>query len=326
VAARLGAAILALGAGATGILVAVLLLRSVPAVSSGGTSTTLPVVTTAPQVAGGRIPTPTAPGFPSPPPGAVVFAREAGTRALGLAIVPGAARSLVRVSVLSGEGPGVPGLDVSLRAGGRTTALPACGAGCYQAEAPAAGLKGRVEVMLGAQSYPFVLPASLRLPPGEAIVARAGRVWRALRTLVWHERLAASPTDALYTVYRAVAPDELAYTIRGHSSAIIIGHLRWDRAGLAGRWVRSVQDPSIRQPVPFWSGASDARVLGSAVASGRDVWVVSFFDPAAPAWFEARIDRATGRTLVLRMVAVAHFMHHLYGPFNAPFRLSPPPA
>ena len=47
----------------------------------------------------------------------------------------------------------------------------------------------------------------MAMPDATAIVARAAAVWRKLTSIVWHERLAASPTDALYTLYRAVAPD-----------------------------------------------------------------------------------------------------------------------
>jgi hypothetical protein len=36
------------------------------------------------------------------------------------------------------------------------------------------------------------------------------------------------------------------------------------------------------------------------------------------------IDRATGRTLELDMIAASHFMHDVYGPFDAPLRLAPP--
>jgi hypothetical protein len=308
-------------------VIAVLLLRSEPSAPSGGGGTTVPPAVTAPSaLEGGRVPTPTEPGFPSPPPGAVVLAREAGSRALGLAIVPSTPSSLVRVSVLSGLGPGAAGLDVSLVAAGQSTALPACGAGCYQAQVPTAQLHGQVVVQLDARAYPFMLPATLTLSDGTAIVNHASGVWRALQTLVWHERLASNPTDALYTVYKAKSPSGLSYAIRGHSSSIIIGHFRWDRATPNGRWVRSVQDPPVRQPVPFWAGVSDARVLGSETVAGRQVWDVSFFDPITPAWFRARIDKATGHTLLLDMTAVAHFMHHVYGPFDAPIRLLPPAA
>jgi hypothetical protein len=307
--------------------VAVLLLGSEPAPPGGGGGATVPPAQTSPpSLEGGRIPTPTEPGFPSPPPGAVVFAREAGTRALGLAIVPATSSSLVRVSVLSSLGPGATGLDVALVAGGNTTRLPACGAGCYQADVPTVRLRGEVVVRLDARGYSFTLPPSLRLPSGTATVKHASAVWRSLETLVWHERLASSPTDALHTVYKAKAPSGLSYTIEGHSSSVIIGRVRWDRATPHGRWVRSEQNPPIRQPVPFWSTVSDARILGSETVAGHRVWDVSFFDPTTPAWFRARIDKATGHTLLLDMTAVAHFMHHVYGPFNAPIRLLPPTA
>ncbi len=322
--ARLGAAILAVAAGVGGLVVAILLLHSEPGPVNTSATTTAPAATTTSTVAAGKIATPTTPGFPAPPPGALVLGREAGTRALGLAIVPGKPDSLVRASVLSGQGPAASGLDVSLLAGGQTTQLPACGAGCYQSQVPTSRLSGRVVVTLDAKGYPFTLPSTLILPDGSAMVARAGQVWRDLRTLVWHERLAATPTDALYTVYRAVAPDELAYTIGGHSSARIIGLNRWDRATPTSRWIHSAQIPPITQPQPFWAGVSDARVIASGRVEGRSAAEITFFDPVTPAWFEAWIDKRNGHTLVLTMTAVAHFMHHVYGPFNAPFRLRPP--
>ena len=313
-------------AGAGGIVVALVLLRSVPAPSGSTPPLTTGTAAAAQHaVAGGRIPTPTDPAFPSPPEGATVLAREAGTRALGLALLPGARRLLVRVSVLSGVGPGASGLNVSVRfAGGVSVALPACGAGCYQASVLSQAVTPHLAVRLGSVAYPFTLPSSLHLRDGAAIVARATAVWKGLKTLVWHERLAASPTDALHTVYRAVAPDELSYTITGGSAAVIIGHERWDRSTPTGRWARSPQDPAIRQPLPFWVSHTDARVLGSGTVSGQGVWVVTFFDPETPGWFEVRISKRTYRTLELSMTAVAHFMHHIYGPFDAPFHLDPP--
>lgn len=322
---RLGGSLVALAAGAAGLVVVVLLLHAEP----GPLGTTPSIVTPAPptsavSIAGGTIPTPDQPGFPSPPPGAIVFAREAGPYALALAVVPGEPRSLVRVSVVSPAGPGAGGLHVAAAFGGGSAArLPACGAGCYQAML--AGVEARsLTVHLGRDSYRFRLPAARQPPNGAAIVARATTVWRSLRTLVWHERLASSPTEVIHTVYEAVAPDELSYTISGLSSAIIIGHTRWDRSSPDGRWIRSPQDPAIQVPVPFWVYADDARVLGSARVQGRDVWTISFFDPATPAWFQAEIDKANGRTLELWMIAASHFMHHLYGPFNADIRVQPP--
>jgi hypothetical protein len=179
-------------------------------------------------------------------------------------------------------------------------------------------------VRVGSSSYPFSLPDVRALPDGTAIVQQAARVWKGLKTLIWRERLAATPTDALHTLYKAVAPDGLSYTIAGHSAAVIIGRTRYDRATPTGPWVKSPQEPPIVQPQPFWVGISDAHVLGSGRVHEDAVWIVSFFDPETPGWFEAKIAKATGRTLELDMTAVAHFMHHEYGPFDAPFRLHAP--
>jgi hypothetical protein len=229
----------------------------------------------------------------------------------------------VRVSVLGPSGGGESGLRVALQFGSGYLITPEpCGAGCYQTKVsgtPDSPLTVRIE----GESYRFSLP---RLPAadGTAIVRRATETWNALRTLVWHERLASSPTNALDTVYRAVAPHSLAYTIAGHSAAVIVGGTRWDRSTPTAQWRRSEQNPPVRQPQPFWDGVTDAHVLGTAQVGRHRVWRVSFFDPSTPAWFETSIDRATGRTLELDMIAASHFMHDVYGPFDAPLRVTPP--
>jgi hypothetical protein len=57
---------------------------------------------------------------------------------------------------------------------------------------------------------------------------------------------------------------------------------------------------------------------------GRSVWLVSFFDPGTPAWFNVALDRQTLRTLDLRMVTTAHFMHDVYSSFNTTPAVLPP--
>src|SRR5581483_10462310 len=60
--------------------------------------------------------------------------------------------------------------------------------------------------------------------------ARAGlRTWRALRTLVFRERLASSPSAVIQTTWRVAAPSRFAYDIEGGASGIAIGARRWDR-------------------------------------------------------------------------------------------------
>ena len=318
---RFGAAIAALAAGAAGIVVVVTLLRSVPGPTSRSATPPVPasVAPARPAIAGGQIATPNEPGFPAPPPGAVVLAQEAGSRALALAVAPG----IVRISVLGTRGVGESGLRVALQFGSGYLMTPEpCGTGCYQAKVSGTP-DSPVTVRIGADSYRFGLPR-LPAPDATAIVGRATETWKALQTLVWHERLASSPANALRTVYRAVAPHSLAYTIAGHSAAVIIGGTRWDRPSPTAPWRMSQQNPPVRQPQPFWDGVTDAHILGTAQIGRHRAWRVSFFDPSTPAWFEASIDRATGRTLELDMIAASHFMHDAYGPFDAPLRLTPP--
>ena len=321
---RFAAALAALAAGAAGIVVAIVLLSNEPgptnlgASSTASTPTAVSVQPSSVSLPGGRIATPDDPGFPSPPPDALVLAREAGVHALAIAVKPG----LVRVSVLRAAGGGQRGMHVALRfAGGATVATTVCGAGCYQAQT--SGLAASpITVLLDGVDYSFGLPA--HTANGDAVVAKATATWKGLRTLVWHELLASSPINAIRVVYKAVAPDRLSYDVNGQSAAVIIGGSRWDRPSPTAKWERSAQDPPVQQPQPFWVLHTDARVLGTVSVAGRLVQRVSFFDPSTPAWFEAYVDPATGRTLRLQMIAASHFMHDDYGPFNSAVDLSPP--
>ena len=119
-----------------------------------------------------------------------------------------------------------------------------------------------------------------------------------------------------------VAPDRLTYRIRNGPQAVVIGARRWDRLP-GGAWQASELDP-LRQPAPLWQAVSNAHLLGSATLRGRPVWEIGFFDPQIHAWFTIRVDKATLRTLELRMTAQAHFMHQVYGPFDSPLRVVPP--
>ena len=273
-------------------------------------------------------PAPREPSFPAPPRDAVVFAREDGANALALAVGPNA----VQASVVGPEGTGVSGLPLSFAVTTPTgLVIPAegtpCGPGCYSADV-ATAMPRRVAVAVGRgtqqRRFPFVLPRPWPPPDATALVRRSGRAWRRLKTLVWRERLASSPDRVLRTIYSAVAPSSLSYRIAGGPQAVVIGRRRWDRASPTASWQRSSQVPPLRQPVPFWSAVRNAHVVGSGIVRGRPVWRVTFFDPRTPAWFSLALDKQTLRTFELRMVATAHFMHHVYGPFNAPLTLEPP--
>jgi hypothetical protein len=254
---------------------------------------------------------------PAPPRGALVLAGESGERAVALAV----GRGRLTATVLSPDGGPLSGLKVSFRAGSRALPARPCGAGCYTALAPPSA---RVEVRpSGSRPVVFRVPASP--PSAAAIVARASRVIRSLRSLVYVESLRSGPKGGLLTTWQLRAPDEVEYRIRGGAAAVVIGERRWDRDRPGAPWRRSQQLPALSVPRPAWgSVATNARLLGTGRAEGRPVWVVSFANPTTPAWFTAWIDRETYRPLQLRMTAAAHFMFHRYLGFDRPLRIVPP--
>ena len=288
---RLTVALLALAAGVVAVGVAAFLLRSTPGPVAS--------VRAAPPVAVAAAPRRS---FPAPPRGAIVFAREDGADVLALAVLP----ERVQVSVVGQQGTGVDGLAVTVNGAGARS----CGRGCYAAHASAP-----VDVRVGSTEWNVDVPNAR---DATALVARAGAVWRSLRSLAFSDRLGSDATHVAFTNWRVVAPDRLAYSVRGGDSAVIVGGRRWDRAP-GGRWIESPQTP-VKQPVPLWQSATDAHVVGQTART----WRITFYDPGTPAWFAIVVDRRTLRTLDLRMITTAHFMRERYGAFDAPLTITPP--
>ncbi len=274
---------------------------------------------------------PAASRFPAPPHGAVVYAREDGANALALAVLRRADGVGLQASVVGGAGTGVTGLHVSFgvmsRNGTASAAAAPCGPGCYRANVRTTSQPRLIRVRVGSpgRTTTWNVPLPKTWPPADAsaIVARATRVWKQLRTLRYIDRLGSDPTHVVVTRWQIVAPDRLAYQIRNGSQSIIVGLRRWDRPSEGGAWESSAA-LRLHQPQPFWVSATDAHVLGSGSFGGRPVWRISFYDPRTPAWFLVSIDKRTLRTLDLHMIANAHFMHDRYGPFNAPTKIVPP--
>ena len=319
---RLLAALAGLAAGLVALAVVIVLLHDTLRTSAATTNR----VAGASTVAAHR--NTVTPGFPAPPEGAVVYAREDGPDVLALGVVPQGGALLLQASVLGGQGHGVPGLRVVFTVQGERRVGTPCGAGCYRATVPLAGRPDAVLLEVAGRAvstrWRVDLPAAWPPPDGTAILARAGRVWRSLRSLAYVERLASDSTDETTSTWRVAAPDRAAYSIRGGGGAVVIGARRWDRSAPRGHWVESPQSAPITQPVPFWAAVSNAHLLGTVTAAGRAAWLVSFFDPVTPAWFEVRVEKRTGRTLVMRMFATAHFMHDVYRLFNSAPAITPP--
>jgi hypothetical protein len=254
---------------------------------------------------------------PAPPRGAVVLAGASGSRAVALAVAP----SRLVATVIAPSGEPLSGLELTFRVGSRVLPARACGAGCYAADAAGATA---VEVRPGgSRPVAFSLPRSA--PSAAAIVARAARVTRSLQSLEYVESLRSGPSGGLVSTWRMRAPNQVEYDIRGGASAIVIGQRRWDRDRPGRPWRRSQQLPPLRVPQPAWTTpVRNAHLLGTSRVDGRTVWIVSFSNPATPAWFTAWIERSSYRTQRLKMTAPAHFMVHRYLAFDRPLRIAPP--
>lgn len=324
--ARLAAAIAALGAGGAAVVLAAVLIEQTP----GPISTSLPGAAAGASPAtyvlagGGQAP----PGFPTPPAGAVVFSREDRADALALGLVAHGSRLLAQVSLLGPEGNGATGLRVEIGVSGASRRASVCGPGCYRASLPlqSRGMTVSVDIRGGGATTRWRVRLPTRWPMSAAtLMARAGAVWRALRSLSYVDRLASGPGEEVTSDWQVVAPDRLAYEVEHGSDAIIIGDKRWDRPP-GGAWSESPQDPPLTQPLPFWVSVKDAHLLGAGRFAGLPVWIVSFFDPSTPAWFEVELDKSTLHTLDLRMITTAHFMHDTYSAFDGPPEVNPPRA
>ena len=214
------------------------------------------------------------------------------------------------MTVLGQDGQGVNRLTVKVdgvKAG-------SCGSGCYGAFVP---LRRTATVTVNGDELRFSIPVHVK--PAAALVAKATRTFRALRSVDYVERLASSPRNKVVSDFTLERPNKLEYRIRDGASGIVIGARRWDRAA-KGRWFESAQTPTP-QPEPIWAGHfTNAFLLESTPAA----YVVAFMKPLGPTWFTVRFDRKTLRPQNLRMTTAAHFMTHRYLRFNASSRIKPP--
>ncbi|TML67812.1 MAG: hypothetical protein E6G14_11405 [Actinobacteria bacterium] len=273
-------------------------------------------------------------GLLKPLAGPFVIAREADDLAVGMAAKSAGARVVLTFTVIAPNGNGANGLQLDTQLAGSAGTSPkvsaaVCGPGCYQLKPPPVGAPRAALVTLRRLGHPpiqlrFRLPNAWPPVSATAIAQRATQVFRNLRSVVYDERLASSPTQVVSSTWTLEAPNRFSYTIPGGSQAIIIGAHRWDRD--PGKpWQKSSIGFGQHHPEPFWGNApTKASLLGSAVVHGRPVWIVTFLQPSFPGWFTLWVDKASYHTLELRMVAQVHFMHHLYRDFNRAAGIRPP--
>ncbi len=261
-----------------------------------------------------------------PPQGAVVLARESRELAVALAIEPGMPLRLT-ATIINAQGAGVEGLDVELIAGtaasGASNRGRTCGRGCYTTSLPVRAPTRFAVNIAGAgpaRSVAFPQPGRWAPTSGAAFLARATHAFRALRTVLYAERLSSGPGHTIATTWKLEAPNSVEYAIRGGADGIVIGRTRWDRVRAGAPWEESTST-LLPQPIPSWS----VRLANAYVLHRTPSRVtISWLDRDSRAWFTGIFDRATARPIEVRMIAPAHFMRQRYLAFNSGVRIVPP--
>lgn len=250
------------------------------------------------------------PAPPTPPPDAVVLAKEVGPLGVAIATEP---RRIIAI-VLSPAGGGLNGLDVRLD--GHTTKT--CGHGCYRADlSPGRTVDVEVSGFGPIRQTSFEMPRFSRA--ADDLVRRMQQRYRALASVRYFEHLRSDATHGITARWLLEKPDRVEYAIPGGAQGIVIAGRRWDRTTPVGTWQESAQTP-LTQPATQWNYATNAHVIADDGATKT----VSFADPTIPAYFTVRLDAKTLLPRVVHMTAAAHFMTDSYGSFNAPRAIHPP--
>ena len=188
-------------------------------------------------------------------------------------------------TIIGGKGGGVDGLDVELIAGRPTSGASkrgrACGHGCYTATLPVRAPTRFAVNISGAgafRSVAFPLPGPWAPKPGAAFLSRATRTFRALRSVLFVERLSSGLGHTVVTTWKLEAPNKLEYSIRDGAGGIVIGGKRWDREKPGAAWKESTST-MLPQPVSPWG----ARVANAYVLRTTPTRVtLSWYDPGVP--------------------------------------------
>lgn len=270
---------------------------------------------------------------------AVTFADATGPYVVGVTLAPTApSQRTVLVQVL-GAAPGDAVRDVALEArsanGTSRADLRPCGPDCWTGllESPdvetwwvrASGTSNRGD---------FVAERRVPVTPrddGERTLQAMLEAMGDVRSAVVHEALRERADGAaIRSTYRFRAPDAMRWEVTtGGSTRIALGQTGYLRTTPEGQW-NEYEWPGdgFRWPAAFYdsffSDATAINVLGTEQISGQPATVVTFVQPAYPAWYRLMIDRDSGRLLRLEMRAERHVMDQTFESYDEPVDISAP--
>ena len=210
--------------------------------------------------------------------------------------------------------------------------LASCGQGCATLSLSPAAKTLRVGVRDRGRTAVAALPATWSAGGAErarALLDRAERTMRALRSVRQLEEVTSGPGTFARTRYALRAPNRMAYTTDRGVEAVMIGNRRWFRTGV-GPWQKNEAPGDI----PFrtsgffrWTPYASSIQLLSTPGRGagrRRVAEVALMDPGTPVWTRLVIDTRTGRVLHERLVARSRSVVHRNFDFDAPVFVTAP--
>ncbi len=171
-------------------------------------------------------------------------------------------------------------------------------------------------------------PRRANIKPGSQILWQLGpwsSVWRNLESVIDHDAL----SDGHATVHTTRLANCRARQGGATSSKArrVVGDHRRSNLGEGGRRLGLDGTATVAFAAAgalLVGGGRRPRCRQRLPVDGHPAWKVTFFDPSTPGWYSILVDKATSRTVSVRMIATAHFMHDEYSGFDAPLSITPP--
>ncbi len=271
----------------------------------------------------------TPPASALPKAGDLTMGNHAGQVLVGLTLRPAGPRmneALVYLLPLEGT-KAAKDLEATITAGGRTSALTACGDTCRQASLELEGDQTVVVSVAGSKGgrATFEIP-KLPAPDGSGLLRRAQARIHQLQTYRLFETLS-SGIATIPSRYAFQAPSRMESSVN-QSQTVWVGDTRYSRAKPGNAWQVERGGPSIPVPSFIWDYFKpfvDPRIVGEDQIDGVRTTVVSFAGgrQGTPIWFRLWID-PKGLVHMAEMRAQGHFMDDRYYDFDAPFTITPP--
>jgi copper transport protein len=200
-----------------------------------------------------------------------------------------------------------------------------CGPGCRRFSLPV-GDTVPVAVSDRGRRFLATLPASWHAAANRrarALLQRAERTMRSLRSARQIERVTSGPGSFARTSYRLRAPHRMRFTTSGGTRVVVVGEQRWFRSADT-QWTRGSYGSGIPFSLRRWFRWTTYATAVRLLRQDGNVSELALMDPATPVWLRVVIDVRTHRVLRERMISSGHFMRSRYFAFNRPLSIEPP--